>query len=219
MEPAAGAAPRGVDAAALQAALRRCGLSQFRHGQLEAITATLEGRDSLLILPTGGGKSLTYQVSAAARSGSVARVDASPHGDACWPHACKCHARRVLMHLTCMRHAGPLGPRPAASAACMCTREKPRSSRAPRTAAAGREGQLLLSGDLTTAGARGRSGVLKCPAADAHWMPEHAPACQENPHAWAAGLQGSLQHPPAPPMQIPARRAPLRPAPCCAMSR
>ena len=52
-----------VDAAAIQAALRRCGLSHFRGGQLDAITATLEGRDSLLILPTGGGKSLTYQVS------------------------------------------------------------------------------------------------------------------------------------------------------------
>jgi superfamily II DNA helicase RecQ len=50
------------DDASLAAALRRCGHDQFRPGQVEAVTATLEGRDSLLVLPTGGGKSLTFQV-------------------------------------------------------------------------------------------------------------------------------------------------------------
>jgi superfamily II DNA helicase RecQ len=40
----------------------------FRPFQLEAIQATLSGRDSLLILPTGGGKSMTFQLPALAKS-------------------------------------------------------------------------------------------------------------------------------------------------------
>ncbi len=36
----------------------------FRPGQAEAIAAVLAGRDALAVLPTGGGKSLTYQVPA-----------------------------------------------------------------------------------------------------------------------------------------------------------
>ncbi|GBF97648.1 ATP-dependent DNA helicase [Raphidocelis subcapitata] len=63
---AGGAAAEGAgvpDAAALQAVLQReLGLQAFRTGQLEAVQATLAGRDSLLILPTGGGKSLSYQL-------------------------------------------------------------------------------------------------------------------------------------------------------------
>jgi ATP-dependent DNA helicase RecQ len=37
--------------------------------QEEALTATLEGRDALIVLPTGGGKSLCYQAPALAREG------------------------------------------------------------------------------------------------------------------------------------------------------
>ena len=36
----------------------------FRPGQAEAIAAVMAGRDALAVLPTGGGKSLTYQVPA-----------------------------------------------------------------------------------------------------------------------------------------------------------
>lgn len=41
----------------------------FRPGQLEIISEALEGRDVLGILPTGGGKSITFQVSAMASEG------------------------------------------------------------------------------------------------------------------------------------------------------
>lgn len=46
-----------------EAALRRWfGYASFRPGQREIITAILAGRDVLAILPTGGGKSLCFQV-------------------------------------------------------------------------------------------------------------------------------------------------------------
>ena len=45
-------------------AARRFGVRRFRPGQRELIDAALAGRDALGILPTGGGKSLTYQIPA-----------------------------------------------------------------------------------------------------------------------------------------------------------
>ena len=51
--------------ASARAALRRhFGYEQFRAGQERAIESVLAGRDSLVVLPTGGGKSLCYQVPA-----------------------------------------------------------------------------------------------------------------------------------------------------------
>ncbi|WP_045403437.1 ATP-dependent DNA helicase RecQ [Vibrio campbellii] len=45
------------------------GYQEFRDGQQMVIDAAVEGRDSLVILPTGGGKSLCYQIPALVRSG------------------------------------------------------------------------------------------------------------------------------------------------------
>ncbi len=47
----------------------RFGFSSFRAGQEAVILAVLEGRDCVAIMPTGGGKSLCYQLPALLRSG------------------------------------------------------------------------------------------------------------------------------------------------------
>ncbi len=56
--------PRDPDAL-----LAHFGLSGFRPGQREAVEAALEGRDSLVVMPTGGGKSLCYQLPGIAGEG------------------------------------------------------------------------------------------------------------------------------------------------------
>ncbi len=54
--------------------LERFGLREFRAGQREAVAAALEGRDSLVVMPTGAGKSLCYQLPALAGRGLVVVV-------------------------------------------------------------------------------------------------------------------------------------------------
>ncbi|MBN1396093.1 MAG: RecQ family ATP-dependent DNA helicase [Pirellulales bacterium] len=53
----------------LQSILPRFGLSSFREGQERVISAVLAGQDCLCVMPTGGGKSLCYQLPALAVDG------------------------------------------------------------------------------------------------------------------------------------------------------
>ncbi len=45
------------------------GYPQFRAGQLAVVGSIIDGRDTLALMPTGGGKSLTYQVPTMSREG------------------------------------------------------------------------------------------------------------------------------------------------------
>jgi ATP-dependent DNA helicase RecQ len=68
------AAQQGAAAATPEQLLQRFGLDTFRPGQREAVQAALTGRDSLVVMPTGGGKSLCYQLPALAGAGLVVVV-------------------------------------------------------------------------------------------------------------------------------------------------
>jgi RecQ family ATP-dependent DNA helicase len=71
-EPAAAAPEFSYDAAALEALARRLlGVASLRPGQAEAAGALLAGRDLALFWPTGGGKSLAFQLAALLSPGTA----------------------------------------------------------------------------------------------------------------------------------------------------
>ena len=61
---------------------RTFGFHEFRPGQQELLEAVFEGSDTLVIMPTGGGKSLCYQVPAFLRGGLSLVI--SPLGSKPW---------------------------------------------------------------------------------------------------------------------------------------
>ena len=50
------------------------GYDSFRPGQFEVIEAVCSGRDAVVIMPTGGGKSICYQMPALLSDGCVVVV-------------------------------------------------------------------------------------------------------------------------------------------------
>lgn len=50
------------------------GFEEFREGQREVISAILEGHDTVVVMPTGGGKSLCYQLPALMKEGATVVV-------------------------------------------------------------------------------------------------------------------------------------------------
>ncbi|SVD79907.1 uncharacterized protein METZ01_LOCUS432761, partial [marine metagenome] len=55
----------------LDSSLEQLGFEEFRPGQREAIETLLEHGQLLLVAPTGGGKSLIYQLPAAILTGTT----------------------------------------------------------------------------------------------------------------------------------------------------
>lgn len=69
------ALPPTVDARALREKLRaHFGFRQFRPGQLEAVRSAMAGRDVLVVMPTGSGKSLCFQLPALELEGTTVVV-------------------------------------------------------------------------------------------------------------------------------------------------
>src|SRR5438045_7567307 len=57
--------------AALTSLRAHFGFDEFREGQREVIAAILEGKDAVVVMPTGSGKSLCYQLPAMMLGGAT----------------------------------------------------------------------------------------------------------------------------------------------------
>lgn len=56
---------------ALELLQNHFGYSSFRHGQEQAISSVLEGKNTVCVMPTGGGKSIVYQIPALVLPGTT----------------------------------------------------------------------------------------------------------------------------------------------------
>ena len=79
-EPAMRASLDGVASQDMEAALTEVlqavfAKDSFREGQLEALIELMEGRDCTVLLPTGGGKSLIYQMAGICKPGRTIVID------------------------------------------------------------------------------------------------------------------------------------------------
>src|SRR5882724_4489603 len=72
--PSSGAEAGQVPGELLAVIRRHWGFDALRPLQAAAMKTILDGRDSLLVLPTGGGKSLCYQAPAIARGDTTVVV-------------------------------------------------------------------------------------------------------------------------------------------------
>ncbi|NNF58440.1 MAG: RecQ family ATP-dependent DNA helicase [Rhodothermaceae bacterium] len=98
--------PSRFDRTTAEAVLQKhWGHAAFRAGQWEAIEAVLAGRDGLAVLPTGGGKSVLYQLPAVLREGLVLVV--SPLIALMHDQVASLHAR----HIPAAAMTGALGYR------------------------------------------------------------------------------------------------------------
>ena len=79
-EPAMRASLGALDSEDMEAALTEVlqavfAKESFRQGQLEALVEVMEGRDCTVLLPTGGGKSLIYQMAGICKPGRTIVID------------------------------------------------------------------------------------------------------------------------------------------------
>ena len=77
------------------------GFTSFRPNQEPVCRAAVEGRDVLLVMPTGSGKSLCYQLPGLARQGTTLVISV-PHGSSL-PQLYK-HFRYFLFQLSFTIH-------------------------------------------------------------------------------------------------------------------
>ncbi len=73
------------------------GFDDFRPGQQEIVDTVIGGKNVLAIMPTGGGKSLCYQLPALARTGVVLVVsfDRTDARSSARVASCRCGGRGV----------------------------------------------------------------------------------------------------------------------------
>ena len=67
--PADNSAVAGTEIQALDLLKSKYGFDQFRFQQAEIIQTLIDGNDAMVLMPTGGGKSVCYQIPSLIRDG------------------------------------------------------------------------------------------------------------------------------------------------------